>query len=332
MPKQQIVGSGTREDAYRYEFGPTKHPPRECDDPQHDPVHGLWFIPQWPKVHRCQWCSSSRPSPITLKLNQRAKDIKAGKVTAATAKLRMVQVNKDEWAAFKYFQDWLDKCRAEAARLSSERVTHDFGIYGKIKATEQERRLSELEVATLKPRSTKPSFPTVELAICYLEKHGGHQPVVDKARNEIDAYAASVEDTGILPVSYLSLATRLSVTEIEALRSGSGANPDYLQIQAAAQIKETRSELLNVIKGWQKVLADPDMPLADKSKAYKEIVIKHSQMLDLLPKPKKKEQLDLGQRDQTPAEESAMRAVAEFALTEPPALDGGRMGGPGPLR
>ena len=330
MPRQAIVGQGSVENPWRYENGPRTGEPRECDDSQHDTEKERWFLPQTRKAKRCPWCSSARPSDMTLRFKQRAADIKAGKVKAESAKLRTVQVDRAEWAAFKYFKDWLAKCHAEAVRLSSERTTHDFGIYGKMKATEQEVRLAELEVATLKSRTAKPSFPNVEEAICWLEKYGGHQPLVEKARNEIDAYAAAVADTGILPVTFLSLATGLSVSEIEALRLGSGANPDYPQIQAACQTRETRGEIMSIIRGWKDFLSNPDTPLKEKSDAYKAIVVKHSQMLDLLPKPKKKEQLDLGSRDASPAESLAMRAVAEFALTEPPSED--RAGGPGPLR
>jgi hypothetical protein len=293
MPKQPIVGQGTQDSPYRYVMGPTKRPPRECADPKHSPEHLLWFIPTMPSVKRCPWCSSERPSAVTLKIKQRMTDIKAGVVTKAAERFRMVQVDKAEWAAFKHFQPWLTKCRADASRLSGERTTHDFGIYGKIKATEREIRLAELEAATCKADPT--------------------------------------------PVAFLSLATGLTVSEIEALRAGAGANPDYPYVAAFYQLRTTRSEMLEVMRDYKSFLATPleagdKVGLKERQKAYGDMLKAENQLLDLLPKPKKKEQLDLGgSYDSTPAEDLAMRAVADFALTEPPALDG-RPGGPGPLR
>lgn len=278
--RQRIVGAGTQADPYVYEMGARTRPPIECADQQHNAEHGKWFIPAFPTTARCPWCSTERPAKSTLlhgKAHQHPKPPPAKKA---------VQVDKAEWETFQFFRGWILKVKADAQRLTDERTMHDFGVYGKIRCTEREHRLAELEVASLK------SNP--------------------------------------LPVDYLSIATGLSVSEIEALRSGAGANPDYPQIQAACQIKETRGELLTIIKEWQEVLADPEMPLADKSKAYKEIVAKHSQLLDLLPKPKKKEPLDFGPRDQTPAEELATQAIAQMLLTEPPTDS--RPGGPGPLR
>jgi len=195
-----------------------------------------------------------------------------------------VQVDQTEWELFQHFRGWLLKTRANAQRLSGERTTHDFGVYGKIKATEREIRLAELEVATLK------SEP--------------------------------------LPVTYLSLATGLSESEIEALRQGGGANPDYHHVAAYYQLRETRSEILSTIKEYKELVAG--LPVDERGKAYGQILKLQDQLLNLLPRPKKKEPLDFGDRDSTAAEDLARRAVVDMLLTEPPSET--RDGGPGPLR
>jgi len=131
-----------------------------------------------------------------------------------------------------------------------------------------------------------------------------------------------------LPVTYLSLATGLSESEIEALRQGGGANPDYHHVAAYYQLRETRSEILSTIKEYKELVAG--LPVDERGKAYGQILKLQDQLLNLLPRPKKKEPLDFGDRDSTAAEDLARRAVVDMLLTEPPSET--RDGGPGPLR
>jgi len=275
MSKKAILGSGTEQDPYYYEKSAKLQPPMKCPDGMHDLDKGFWFLRPTPKAKRCPWCTSERPAESTLRFKQKF---------AERAARRATETDATEREAFRYFRRWLDKVREDAKRLRDDREEREFGIYGRIKATDREIRLAELEAVTLA------NDPT--------------------------------------PVTFLSMATGLTVTEIEALRAGAGSNPDYPSIQHYYQLRGTRRDILAIIKDYKATLKE--LPALDRLGPYKEILKMEDKLIDLLPKPKKREQLDFGDRENTAAEALALRAVSDFCLCEPP--QDSRLGGPGPLR
>ncbi len=285
MAKQQILGQGTPEAPWYYEKAARVGEPMECPDPEHG-ERGRWFIRPTHTAKRCPWCTSERPTAAALKMTRRMAEHMAKKKLGATGPAEPVNVTMDakELQAFRFFRKLLDKCREEAKRLRNEREVHDFGIYGRLKATEREIRLAELEAVSLQ-----------------------NEPV---------------------PVSFLSIATDLGVGEIETLRAGAGANPNYPLIQSYYQLRESRREILETIKQYKETIKA--LPADERLKPYGDILKLQDKLVDLLPKPKKREQLDFGDKDTTAAEELAMNAVALYCLTEMP--QDARPGGPGPLR
>lgn len=294
-PAPPVIEDGTLEHPFYAVH--TKNPPKECNDPLHPPLIdgkpiGKWFHPSLAHHQRCPLCCKARPS-LSDRLRAERKRDKKFKAQSPE--------DRREVQAFKAFRRQLDKFKSEADKLNDEPALRSFGTYGKIRCSEREARLAQLDIAK------------------------------DDGEAELDALVLSI-------VTGFSVGEILAMRQGEGRQPRYPEIRAFYQIQNSSKAIYARiRQLRSTISAWMKASppcpACGTVPNVDVNKAMTlegKLLDLEMKLFDLQPEPEKHAEISFGEKDKLPPETLAADMVAAMCLSEPPTAE--HAGGPGPLR
>jgi hypothetical protein len=139
-------------------------------------------------------------------------------------------------------------------------------------------------------------------------------------------------DNGTNSDVLISIATKISVSELLDMREGGGRQPMFQELVAFYTHRRMFPALALKLKELRTFIQRNESKLDPKEriKAETQLLTLQQRLLDTLPKPPKRELIDFGEENLTPAAQLAEKLVGEFMLTRPANPgDGEEVGGPG---